>query len=124
MGIGNKTIIKNGFDSPIISTQDGEQIAELFDDGDYPYMHCYIELYANQSGTVLAIPTAGTIEFQASPLGNVFLPLETGSRVNAVDVNSGQYIPPVFYGHVDKAKVIFNGIQGAPFAKVILWRND
>lgn len=124
MGIGNITTVRNGHHSPIISTEDGENTINLFDDGDYPYMHCYIELYEDDSGSVLATPTAGTIEFQASPIGNVFLPLESGGTINATDVNNGQYVPPVFYGHTDTAKVIFNGLQNAPFAKIILWRND
>lgn len=122
--LGNTTLAKNGFGSQVVTTNDGEVLVTLSDEGDFSYLYCYVELYNDAAGTQLAAPLAGTIEFQASPLGKVFLPLTDGGTLNAADINNGNYTPPIFDGHAEKAKVIFNSIINAPFARVMFWRND
>lgn len=88
------------------------------------YGQIYIEFFSDAAGLVPATPTAGTLTFSGTPLGNNYLSLSTGSTINAVDcaTPSSAYTPPTFNGRCAKIKAVLSGVAGASYCRIIVWR--
>lgn len=83
----------------------------------------YVEFFTDAEGTVLANPSAGTVNASGSPMGEAWLAPSSGATINAADVKlSATYIPPVFTGRMQRGRIQFDGITGAVTARVTFWR--
>jgi hypothetical protein len=84
----------------------------------------YLEFFSDAAGTIPVTPTAGTINFLGSPLGNNYLSMSAGSTVNATTVSTtnSTYTPPTFYGRCVRISATLSGITGASYARIVVWR--
>lgn len=112
--------VKSGA-SEVVSTANGTFYTDAMTDG-FANCQVYVEFFSDAAGTTPATATAGTVTISGSPLGNIYLAPSTGTAINAADVSAGTYTPAKMLGLVCKGKVVFAGVTGAAYAKVVFWR--
>lgn len=117
--------IKTGGGGVVLSTANGTYETDMMS-GDHSFASVYIEFFSDAQGKVAVTPTAGTVVVQGSPMGNAWLdPGENGTITASTVLHTGTatYSPPFFHGLMSKGRVTFAGITGAPYARVIFWRD-
>ena len=107
----------------VLPTANATHYSDLMS-ADYVTGHVYAEFFSDAAGTIRATPTAGTVTVKGTPTARgSYMAAGNVSHINASQAGvSPTYEPPVFSGCMVKSSVTFDGITGADYARITIWR--
>lgn len=90
---------------------------------DYGVSHVYAEFFSDAAGATQVTPTGGTLTAKGSHNGTAFMGPGNVSHIVATQAGTvPTYEPPVFNGCMTACRVTFDGITGADYARITIWR--
>lgn len=108
--------------SPIIPTANATHAVAGMS-ADYSVGHVYAEFFSDAAGATQVTPTGGTVTAKGSHNGEAFMGPGNVSHIMALQAGiMPTYEPPVFHGCMTVCRVTFDGITGADYARITIWR--